>query len=130
MREYLPYDEIKFDRDVKLEEILNTPDDTDIGYFIEVELKHPDNIEYKTRIFPFAPVNKKTNPDEFSDYMKKIKPIIFTQTKKVICDWSDKKNYLIHYRMLKFYIRHGMEVEKVHSVISFKQSKCLEKSMF
>ena len=59
--------------------------------------------------------------------MKEIKPKTYTQTKKLICDWSDKKNYLIHYRILKFYIRHGMEVEKVHSVISFKQSKWLEK---
>ena len=29
--------------------------------------------------------------------------------------------------MLKFYVRHGMVVEKVHEVISFKQSKWLEK---
>ena len=32
----LPYDEIKFDKNVKLEDILNTPDDSDIGYFVEV----------------------------------------------------------------------------------------------
>ena len=56
-----------------------------------------------------------------------IKPITYTQTKKSVCDWSEKKNYLIHYRMLKFYIRHGMELEKIHSVISFKQSMWLEK---
>ena len=36
MSELLPYDKIQFDRDVKLEDILNTPDDSDIGYFIEV----------------------------------------------------------------------------------------------
>ena len=70
---------------------------------------------------------KKINLDEFSDYMKEIKPNTYTQTKKLICDWSDKKHYLIQYRMLKFYIRHGMKVEKVHNVISFKQSKWLEK---
>ena len=29
--------------------------------------------------------------------------------------------------MLKFYIRHGMIVDKVHEIISFKQSKWLEK---
>ena len=39
MSEYLPYDEFKCDRDVKLEKILNAPDDSDIGYFIEVDLK-------------------------------------------------------------------------------------------
>ena len=127
MSEYLPYDEIKFVRNVKLEDILNTPDDSDIGYFIEVDLKYPDNIKEKTKNFPFAPVNKKINPDNFSDYMKTIKLDTYTQTSKLICDWSDKKNYLVHYRMLKFYIRHGMEVVKVHNVISFKQSMCLEK---
>ena len=59
MSEPLPYDEIKFDRDIKLEDILNTPDDSDIGYVIEVDLKYPDNIKDKTKNFPFAPVNKK-----------------------------------------------------------------------
>ena len=70
MSEYIPYDEIKFDRNDKLEDILNTPDDSNIGYFIGVDLKYPDNIKEKTKIFPFAPENKKINPDFFSDYMK------------------------------------------------------------
>ena len=127
MSEFLPYDEIKFDRIVKIEDILSTLDDINIGHFIEVDLKYSDKIKEKTKNFPFARVNKKINPDDFSEYMKKIKPDTYTQTKKLICDWCDMKNYLIHYRMLKFYLRHGMEVEKVHSVISFKQSEWLEK---
>ena len=51
MSEYLPYDEIGFDRNVKLEEILNNSDDSDIGYFIEVHLKYPYNIKHKTKNF-------------------------------------------------------------------------------
>ena len=58
--------------------------------------------------------------------MKKIKPKSYTKSKKLICDRTDKEKYLIHYRMLKFYVRHGMVVEKVHEIISFKQSKWLE----
>ena len=38
-----------------------------------------------------------------------------------------RKNYLVHYRMLKFYIRHGMIIDKFHEVISFKQNRWLEK---
>ena len=127
MSEPLPYDEIKFDNNVKLEDILNTPVDGDIGYFNEVDLTYPDNKNKKTKHFPFAPVNKKNNPDDFSDYMKEIKHETYNQTKKLICDWSDKKNYLVHNRLLKLYVRHGMIVEKVHNVISFKQSRWLEK---
>ena len=79
------------------------------------------------KIFPLAPENKKTNPDNFSDYMKIIKTDIYTQTKKLICGWSGKKNYLIRYRLVKFYVRHGMVFDKVHEIISFRQSKWLEK---
>ena len=127
MSQPLPFDEIKFDQIVNLEDVLNTPDDSDIGYFIEVDLKYSDNIKEKTKNLPFAPLNKKNYPDIFGDYMKTIKPDTYIQTKKLICDWSDKKNYLVHSRMLKFYIRHGMIVDKVHDIISFRQSRWLEK---
>ena len=59
MSKYLPYDEIKITKNVKLEDIINTPDDSDIGYFLEVDLKYPDNIKEKTKNFPFSPENKK-----------------------------------------------------------------------
>ena len=59
--------------------------------------------------------------------MNKIKPKIYTKANKLICDWSDKKNYLIHYRLLKFYVRHGMIVDKIHEIPSFKQSQWLDK---
>ena len=53
--------------------------------------------------------------------MKTIKLYTCDQTNKLICDWPEKKNYLIHYRILKNYVRLGMEVVKVHTVTSFKQ---------
>ena len=59
--------------------------------------------------------------------MRKIKSKIYTKVKKSICDWTDKKKYLINYRLLKFYVRHGMIVDKIHENISFKQGKWLGK---
>ena len=88
MSQCLPFDEIKFVKD-----ILNTPDDSDIGHFLEVDLKYPDEIWKNTKNFPedkFAP------EDKFSEYMKEMKQDIYTKCKKVICDWTDKKKYSIH----------------------------------
>ena len=51
MSESLPYHEIKFDENIILEDILNNPDSRDIGYFVEVDLKHPDNVEEKKNFF-------------------------------------------------------------------------------
>ena len=54
MSQMLPYNDIERwhghpDLHIKwLEEILNTPDGSDIGYFVEVDLKYPDNIKEKT----------------------------------------------------------------------------------
>ena len=92
MSQPLIYDEIKFAKNVELEDILNTNDDSVIGYFVEVYLFYPDNIKKKTKNFPFAQEKKIINPDDFSDYMKTIKPCTYTQTQKMICDWSDEKN--------------------------------------
>ena len=128
MSQSLPYDDIKFETEnVCLEERLNTPDDSDIGYFLEVDIEYPQNIRDKTRHFPFCPEFKFISKDHFGPYMKSIVPKNYVSHKKLICDWTDEKNYLIHFRMFKFYVRHGMKIKKVHSVISYKQSKWLEK---
>ena len=94
MSEPLPYDEIKFDNIVKLEDILNTPDNSDIVYFIEADLIDPDNLKEKKNFHLFLKI-KKIDLDN-NDYMKEIKPDTYVRSSKLICDWSDKKNYLIH----------------------------------
>ena len=128
MSQPLPYDEIKFETEnVCLEEILNTPDDNDIGNLLEVDLEYLFTIRQKTKPFPFCPENKTVSKDDFGPYMKSIMPKNHVSHKQLLCGWTDKRNYLIHYRMLEFYIRHGMKIKEVHRVISFKQSKWLEK---
>ena len=59
MSQPLPCDEVKFERNVCLEEVLYTPDHSDIGYFLKVDLKKPDNIKEKSKHFPSVPENKK-----------------------------------------------------------------------
>ena len=70
MSQPLPYDNIMFETDnVCLEKILNTPDDNDIGYFLEVDLEYPYSIRQKTKYFPFCPENKSISKDDFGPYM-------------------------------------------------------------
>ena len=60
----LPYDEIEMwsgylDLYInKLEEISITVVDGDIGYFVEVDSRYPDNTKEKTKKFPFCPENE------------------------------------------------------------------------
>ena len=59
--------------------------------------------------------------------MKNIKPMNYAKAKKLSCDWTDRKDYLIHCRILKIHIRHGMIVNKNHEIFSFKQTMWLAK---
>ena len=74
----LRYDEIEMwhgDPDLymkKLQEILNTPDDSDTGYFVEADLRHLDNKNEKTKNFSFCPENKIIDKEKYNDYMNKI----------------------------------------------------------
>ena len=55
MSQKLLYDENKIDGNVKLEDNLPTPVDSDIGYLLEVDSKYPEERKDKTKNFPFYP---------------------------------------------------------------------------
>ena len=66
MRQWLPYDDSKIETEnVCLEEILNTPDYSGIGYFLEVNLEYPHIIRDKNRHSPFCPENKSISKGDF-----------------------------------------------------------------
>ena len=44
-----------------------------------------------------------------------------TKTEKLILDQNNKTEYMVHYRMLKFYVKMGVKITKTHRVIKFKQ---------
>ena len=98
MSQKLPYDKIEMwhgHPDIYmncLEEIIITPDDNEIGYFLEVDLNYPDNIKEKTKIFSFCPENQKINPNKYKKYMNKIKPKNYAKSKKLIFDWFVKRS--------------------------------------
>ena len=58
MSQTLPFEEIKFEKINCVKVILNTPDDNEIGYFLEVDLRFTDNIKEKTKKFLFCSEKK------------------------------------------------------------------------
>ena len=67
MSQLLPYDEINFDKNLKSEDTLNTEDVSEIGYFVECDLKYPDQIKEKNGLFLFAPERKVSPQNRLSD---------------------------------------------------------------
>ena len=109
------------------EDILNTPDDCAYGSFIECDLEYPAEIKEKTENFPLCLHQTKADPECFSEYMNSVKQPNYKPTEKLMCDLKNKYNYMMHYRMFKFYTNLGMKVTHIHCVYRFKQSLWLEK---
>lgn len=100
------------DQQKNVRSILNLKDDSDIGYIFEVDLDYPAELHDKHNDYPLCP-EKRTIPG-------------ITKNKKLMLTLYDKKNYIIHYRMLKLVLEHGLVLKKVHRVLQFRQSKWLE----
>ena len=62
--------------------------------------------------------------NELSEYSKSF-PNRPRPTKKLIPNLYDKRNYVVHYRNLQFYLQQGVVLKKIHRILSFKQSAFL-----
>ena len=49
-------------------------DESDIGYFLEIDLRYADIKKEKIKKFFFCPENKVIPEDKYNDYMKMINP--------------------------------------------------------
>ena len=85
--------------------IKNYNEESDEGYFHEVEIQYID----KLHDLPFLPER-----------------MIVEKVKKLIANSHDKTEYVIHIRNLKQALNHGLVFKKVHKVIKFNQNAWLK----
>ena len=64
------------------------------------------------------PNKRKINDNELG-YREREKSKI--KTEKLTLAQNNKTEYMVHYRMLKFYVKMGVKVTKIHRVMKFKQ---------
>lgn len=106
--------------------ILNIDEDDEDGYIFEVDLHYPDNIHDKHNDYPLAAEHLVITPDMLSDYQKDNYPSAkLRPTKKLTPNLMDKSNYIVHGNNLKYYLEQGLELTKIHRVLTFKQSRWL-----
>ena len=117
MMQRLPYKDFQFTT-TTLDVILNTPDDSDHGYYIVCDIDYTNECKERTEQLALMP-NKRKIKDNESGYRQREKSK--ARTEKLILDQNNKTEYMVHYRMLKFYVKLGVKVTKIHRVIKFKQ---------
>ena len=125
MTEYLPYEGFKWLKNIDKSAIMSINNKSLIGYFFEVDLKHPDEFHELHNDFPLAPEKSAVSDDVLSNYCRNIADKYETKVgdvKKSIPNLGNKTNYVVHYRDLQLHLSLGMKLTKIHRVLKFNQS--------
>ena len=84
-------------------------ENSNTGYFIEVDVEYPKNLFSLYNDLPFLPERKNIR-----------------RVEKLICSIEDKERYVIHIRALKQTLNHDLKLKKIHRVIQFNQKAWLK----
>ena len=127
MSEYLPYGGFKWVKvnNESVNRVLNKSDNSFHGYFLEVDLDYPENLHDIHNDLPMAPGKIKVTEEMLSSTQLEIKnnyDIKVGEINKLTPNLYSKKNYVLHYRNLKYYLSQGLILKKVHRKLEFKQS--------
>ena len=100
--------------------------------FLEVDLDYPEETHKLHKDIPLAPERYNVTSNELSP----INQFLYNKMKngnqqstyceeKLIPTFHKRKRYILHIKCLLFYLSHGLILEKVHRIVSFKQKPFL-----
>ena len=84
-------------------------ENSDTGYFLEVDVEYPKTLFNSHKDLPFLPERKKIGKVEKNN-----------------CCIEDKEKYIVHIRALKQALNHGLKLKEVHRLIQFNQKAWLK----
>jgi RNase P subunit RPR2 len=131
MSEPLPVGKFKFltEEEIVAFDIYSIGEDDEVGYILDVDLDYPDDTHDIHNDYPLAPESITVSARLHSPYAKRLleklgrKP--YGDTTKLVPNLRRKRNYVVHYRNLQFYLKQGLVLSKIHQVLRFVQKRWL-----
>ena len=103
----------------------------DIGYCLKVDLEYPTEIHARTNDYPLAPENATITWEMYTPFMRdmwtrrcELRDQIpkYLPERKLLLTCTDKEEYVVHFKVLQFYLQMGMRITKVHAAVAFEQA--------
>ena len=119
-------------RKIDVKQIEEYVEDSDEGYFLEVDMDYPLRLHRHHNDYPLAPEKLKITHKMLSETTRKLGASIYghesaipTST-KLVPHLGPRKHYVIHIENLKQCLDLGMQLRAIHRVLAFRQSKWLK----
>jgi len=132
MSQPLPTGNFKFDKQIEKytkDYIMSLNPNGNKGCLLKVDLKYPECLHDKHNDYPLAPEKMDIKYKDISDYNMIILQDLSKseldgeaiESSKLVPNLNDKKDYVLDFRNLQFYMSQGMELIEVKEVITFDQ---------
>ena len=95
-------------------------------------LEYPAAIHDETQDLPFAPERLTPKSEWLSDMQHAQRKLAYAQentyhgTAKLLLTQFHKCNYVVHFKILQFYLKHGMRISKLHRGVKYVQAAFFE----
>ena len=121
----------------KLFELFTEFEAQNVGMCFCVDMEIPDSVKRVTDMYPFAPEHRRIFKEYYTDENKtELTPFLkrwseankddkMTEFTGLVCTLYNKEKYNVHWRLLKFYIEHGVIIHKVHFGVGFDEGDYL-----
>ena len=94
------------------------------------DLEFPPEIHDKLNFYPLAPVSGCVPEEWISGYAKKMHETAGTQhdpkSRLLLQTLTPRKQYVVYYKNLKFYLKKGMKLTKVYKVLTFSEAPIMK----
>ena len=105
-----------------------------------VDMEIPDEVKKLTDMYPFAPEHRRIFKEYYQDgtstTTKELTPFLkrwseanagekMAEFTGLVCTLYNKEKYNVHWRLLKFYMEHGVKITKVHFAVAFDEGDYL-----
>lgn len=110
--------------------IATLSEDSSSGYVFEVDLDYPDDLHDAHSDYPLAPETKEVSTEELSPFTRELAKELSlakqASNKKLVPNLNNKQKYVVHYMNLQQYLHYGLQLRKIHRVLTFQQSRWLK----
>ena len=122
---------------IRLERYFDELESSGKGMCFCVDLHIPKTVKKETDLYPFAPEHRRIFKEYFENpetktltpFLEKWSRANNGETMKeftgLVCTLYDKEKYNVHWRLLKFYMDHGIVVKKVYFAVLFNEGDYL-----